>query len=368
MPILNVLIKPASGRCNMRCGYCFYEDEGQNREIEDYGMMSEAVLETMIKKVFDFSCDGYYIAFQGGEPTLRGLPFFQKVAQLVEQYNGKKRPVTFAIQTNGLLLDDQWCQFFQENKFLVGLSMDGDKDAHDLNRVDPVGKGTFQRVLKSAKLLEKHGVEFNILTVVTAQTTRSIERIYKFFMKNGLCYQQYIPCLDPLGEERGLHPYSLKPEAYGKFLIRLFDLWYADRAANRFVYIRYFENLAGMMLGHQPESCGMMGICSYQLVVEADGGVYPCDFYVLDEYRLGSFVEHTVDQLIEVQQDIGFLQASLGGLEDCKTCPHYSLCRGGCRRDRQGVALSEVEKNYYCPAFKEFFAHATPKLAKLLGR
>ena len=150
---------------------------------------------------------------------------------MVERYRPRGLAVSYFLQTNGLLLDEAWAAFLREHHFLIGLSLDGDRDLHDACRPDAAGKGTFSRVLGAARLLDRFGVDYNVLTVVTARTARSIRHIYRFFMKNGLVYQQYIPCLDPLGEARGLHPWSLTPQAYGDFLIRLFDEWYADRRA-----------------------------------------------------------------------------------------------------------------------------------------
>lgn len=366
MPPLTVLIKPASGSCNMRCTYCFYADETQNRATENYGMMSEATLEAVVRECLARAEGSCSFGFQGGEPTLRGLDFFRRCTALVERYRPRGLAVSYFLQTNGLLLDEAWAAFFREYHFLIGLSLDGDRDLHDACRPDAAGKGTFSRVLGAARLLDRFGVDYNVLTVVTARTARSIRHIYRFFMKNGLVYQQYIPCLDPLGEARGLHPWSLTPQAYGDFLIRLFDEWYADRRAGRFVYIRYFENLAALMLGRPPESCGMLGRCGPQLVVEADGSAYPCDFYMLDDYRLGNFNTDSLPQMEARREQTGFLQESLRGLDRCRTCRWARLCRGGCRRDRQGTALHDIGQNYFCPAYLRFFEYAAPKLATLL--
>ena len=165
MPPISVLIKPASSLCNMRCKYCFYADITDNREVKSYGIMSEETLENLIKKAFEYASGSATFAFQGGEPTLAGLDFYRKLLQLEQKYNVKKIPVQNAIQTNGYVIDEEWAKFLAENKFLVGLSLDGTRDIHDSLRVDAAGKGTFSRVEKTAKLFKKHGVEFNILCV-----------------------------------------------------------------------------------------------------------------------------------------------------------------------------------------------------------
>lgn len=363
MSDLNILIKPASGSCNMRCRYCFYSDEMQKRGLANYGLMRLETADTLIAKALDYSDGLCSFGFQGGEPTLRGLDFFRHFTQTVDRLKKPGKRVLYTLQTNGLALDGEWALFLKENGFLVGLSMDGDAASHDLNRVDASGKGTFNRVMKTARLLRKTGVPFNILTVVNANVARSIDSIYRFYKKNGLLYQQYIPCLDPLFEARGGRPWSLTPEAYGDFLIRLFRLWYADRQRGEFVYIHYFESLLGMLAGRLPPSCGMMGVCSAQNVVEADGSVYPCDFYALDEYRLGNVTEDRFD-IFDLRRR-PFLEQSQEGLAPCGTCPYGSICRGGCRRDRQYE--HGLGTNFLCPAYKKFFSYTLPFLTKEAG-
>ncbi len=290
---LMLLVKPVSGSCDLRCRYCFYADEAQKRGRASYGRMSAETLELLVREALSQAAGGCTFAFQGGEPTLAGLDFYEKLLELEKRYNRRHIPVQYAIQTNGCSLDRDWAAFFARNRFLVGLSLDGTREVHDAYRRDAAGEGSFQRVQRAAQLLQQAGVDFNVLTVVTNQTVRSIGKIYGYFKRSGLRYQQYIPCLDPLGEERGQTEYALTPEAYGEFLCRLFDLWYADLSHGDYVYIRYFENLAAMLLGRPPESCGMSGQCACGFTVEADGSVYPCDFYVLDPYLLGHIGEQS---------------------------------------------------------------------------
>ncbi|MEG0766985.1 MAG: radical SAM protein, partial [Clostridia bacterium] len=198
MPPLQLLIKPASSLCNLKCSYCFYADEAQNRRIPCYGVMQEDTLACVIRKALAQAEDVCTFGFQGGEPTLAGLPFFEKVVALERRYNTRNLSITHTIQTNGMVLDDAWATFLAREHFLVGLSLDGYAALHDLHRVDAQGNGTHARVLEAAALLARHHVETNILTVVTAQTARAPERLYRFFERQGLRYQQYIPCLPPL--------------------------------------------------------------------------------------------------------------------------------------------------------------------------
>ena len=364
MPPVHLLIKPASGLCNLRCKYCFYADEMQNRQVASFGIMSPETLEKVVSKAFAYASGPVTLAFQGGEPTLAGLDFFRQAVALARQYNTKKLPVHFALQTNGMVLDDDWAAFFAQHRFLIGLSLDGIKDTHDLYRVDVQGLGTYKTVMRAAQILENHRVAYNILTVITAQTAAKAGKIYGFYQKSGFRYQQYIPCLDPLGEARGQHPYSLTPEKYAYFLKTQFDCWYNDIIRGRFAYNRYFENLVGMLLGQPPESCGMSGRCSPQNVVEADGSVYPCDFYVLDQYRLGNLNQQDFPEIEARRAELGFIQTSHKVEEPCRDCRWYPLCRGGCRRDREQPDGS-LGLNYYCAAYSDFFAYAITRLEEV---
>ena len=229
MPPLSVMIKPSSGNCNMSCAYCFYCDEMRNRTQPSYGFMTEETLKNVIRRTLLRAEGSISYAFQGGEPTLRGLDFFRKVMEYQKLYNRRGIRVSNAFQTNGYALDDDWCRFFAQHRFLVGLSVDGTKEIHDSLRRGRGDMGpTFDRVAAAAGLLEKHGAEYNILTVVTRQVAEDIKEIYRFYDKKGWRYQQYIECLDPLEKEWGQEPHSLTPEAYGRFLVDLFTLWHED--------------------------------------------------------------------------------------------------------------------------------------------
>ena len=203
--------------------------------------------------------------------------------------------------------------------------------------------------------------------IKTLSFMQNIGKIYGFFKKNGFVYQQYIPCLDPFGQERGTFDYSLTPERYGDFLIKLFDLWYTDFMRGEYISIRWFDALVHMCKGRAPGSCGMLGVCTPQLVVEADGGVYPCDFYVLDKLRLGTVGVDTPAQWEEKRKTLGFIEQSKKVEPECRACRWAPLCRGGCRRDREQPDGS-IGLNYLCPAFQRFFAHAAPRLAEIAKR
>lgn len=243
----------------------------------------------------------------------------------------------------------------------MGVSLDGTKELHDANRVDPQGNSTYSRVRHALRILEQHRVEFNILTVLTSSTCRHFGKIYGHYLRNHWSYQQYIPCLDPLGETRGKHPWSLSPKRYEQYLKTAFDCWYQDVMKGEKVYHRYFENLLLMLNGQPPEACGMSGCCSMQYVVKADGSVFPCDFYMLDAYRLGNLNTDSFEQLDQKRREIRFIEDSAVVDESCQECQWYLLCRGGCRRDRDYFE-DGLGKNYYCEAYRNFFEYAMPRL------
>lgn len=368
MPALQLLIKPASGLCNMRCAYCFYCDITQKREVPSYGIMTQEALETVIRKALeyaDFSCG---FTFQGGEPTLAGLAFFKKAVELQKKYNYKNVKINNAIQTNGYGIDEKWCRFLSENHFLTGLSIDGIKSTHDIYRKNAEGGDTFLRIMETAAMFNRFSVEYNILTVVNARTARKAKKIYEFYRKNGFCYQQYIACLDPVFEKQGEQEYSLTPKLYGEFLKELFDLWYLDLQWGRQPYIRQFENYIAILLGRQPESCEQRGICGIQHVVEADAEVYPCDFYVLDDYRLGNLKKVGFEEIQRKREEIRYIQNSANHDEECKSCPYFALCRGGCARHRVDNKEDRGMRNYFCEGYKLFFAHSLERLQDIARR
>ncbi len=367
MPPIYVMIKPVSGACNMNCQYCFYKNEMQNRSQALYGKMSEQTLENVVKKTLEFADGECTFSFQGGEPTLAGLDFYRKLLELEQEYNRKKVVVHNVIQTNGYALNLEWCHFFAEQNFLVGLSIDGVRTAHDAFRKDKDGNQTYFRVLESAKMLQEVGCQFNVLTVVNAKTAPKISRIYEQYRKQGFAWQQYIACLDPIWEVQNQQEYSLTPEAYGRFLIELFDLWELDLQKGRQPYIRQFENYVGILLGQVPESCEQRGVCSYQSVIEADGSVYPCDFYVLDDYKLGNLNEDNYEQINANRARLRFVENSLNHTEKCRACEYFVLCRGGCRRHREqpGTVLGE---NWFCESYKMFFGARLERLKRIVER
>lgn len=365
MPPINVLIKPMSGLCNMRCDYCFYCDEAQKRETESYGRMSRETLRNVIRKTMS-NAQGYasYL-YQGGEPTLCGLDFFRAAVDFQKKYNRNGIRVYNSLQTNGYQIDEEWCRFFRQENFLIGLSVDGTGQLHDTYRHDRQGGGTYEKVMRTARLFNRYEVEYNILTVVTKDLAEQITEVYREYQKRNWQYQQYIVCLDPLEEKPGGKEYSLSPEVYGEFLTKLFWLWYEDYKKGRQPYIREFSNYIRILQGYLPENCAMRGVCSIQNVVEADGSVYPCDFYALDAYCLGNYNTHKYAEIQESPAAADFLARSRQLSEKCLGCEFFRLCKGGCQRNRRRLPGKAGYENQFCDSYRRFFGECLEKMKEL---
>jgi len=347
----------------MACKYCFYRDVTDRRSTGNLGIMTDETLELMIKNALSECETEVSFAFQGGEPTLAGLDFFKKVISLEKKHNTNGVKVHNVLQTNGLELDEGWADFFVENGFLVGVSLDGDKELHDTARLDRADKGTHSRIMQTLDLFRRKGVDFNILCVISSYVARYPEKVYNFFKKQGFNYLQFIPLLDPLEEKRGGNFWSLTPSRYASFLKKLFDLWYLDCKKHDGVSIRHFDNWLGLLMGFPPENCAMSGRCAVYFVVEADGSIYPCDFYVTDEWKMGNIADgKTFAELQRSDAATRFIAGSTTP-ENCSACKYYFLCRGGCRRDRE--PLAENAENFYCQAYTQFFDYATDRLREI---
>ncbi|MCQ2408993.1 MAG: SPASM domain-containing protein [Clostridia bacterium] len=369
---ISIMIKPASSDCNLRCRYCFYHDLSSRREMASRGHMSEATLENVIKKAFEFAGDGrVMLSFQGGEPLLAGKPFFYSLHELIRKYNERKTKVFIGVQTNGTLIDEEWCGIFKRGGYLVGLSLDGDRLANE-DRIDAGGNETFDKVFSAAKLMQKMGVDFNILTVLTKKISERIEEIYAFFSKNKFKFLQFIPMLKPLRiKEDGsvdLSPndmpfpsyeddLSLSSDDYANFLNKCFNLYLRDIKTHNYTSIRQFDNFV-KLVNHEPaDQCGMEGHCSHQFVIEGDGEVYPCDFFCLDKYDLGNINETDFYSLSRSSKMTDFIKESFVIKDECKECEFFRLCGNGCKRER-----IDIEK---CAPYKEFFRYAVPYMKNI---
>lgn len=365
MKTINFLIKPASSLCNLRCRYCFYREESLRRQQVSPGIMREETAERLIREAYrTVEAPGFVnFAFQGGEPTLAELDFFRQFTEKARALCPEKVKIAFSIQTNGVLLDEDWASFLRQEGFLVGLSLDGFPELHNAHRVDTEGSGSWNRVSRSALLLQKASVPVNALCVVTAQCARSPQKVYQELKKLGFSFIQFIACLDPGDSARGTFPWSLKPEAYGRFLCRLFDLWYRDWEHGEYHSIRLFDDYIHLLLRDNASTCATCGNCGAYFVVEADGSVYPCDFFALDEWRLGNLCEQPLTELAGSETLRRFLARGAEKPAECSACPWQVLCSGGCKND--WVRTPEGVHNYYCGAFRMLFEHAGERMMNI---
>ena len=348
MKPLTLLIKPAAGLCNMDCKYCFYKAASKDRKNE---IMQQKTVNELINKIIEYNPSALSVMFQGGEPTLAGIDFYRSfVIKLKEKI---RCPVTFALQTNALLIDDEFAEFFYENAFLIGVSLDGNEKVNSRYRLDNDGKSVFNKVMHAIETLKKHGVEFNILSVIDDENARAVKETYSFFRENGFDYLQFIPFVD---EGQGI---SLSSEEYENFLKNSFDLWFDDLKKGKYISIRHIDNYIGILSGYPPESCAMSGICAGYFVVEANGDIYPCDFYCRGEYKIGCIFDDNPFEIGEKHKE--FINESLVIHKYCKDCKYHFICRGGCRKDRN-EALS---KNRYCKAYYNFFEYSVERMKSI---
>ena len=352
---LNPIIKPAGRNCNCACEYCFYSTEAGSDV-----MMSDETLERLVSEVARVAIRPAF-SWQGGEPTLMGRAFFEKAVALQKEAFGGRVPPN-AFQSNGLLIDGKWATFLKENAFLVGLSIDGPKEIHNCVRFRAGGEGTFDDVMRAAERLRNHGADFNILCVVGKHNVGEAGRLWRFFRSHGFDFLQFIPCLQHSHTGEVLLPQSATPEEMGRFYCELFDCWLEEARAGRIVSVRIFDNAMGILLGQAPTTCLYAPSCSNQIVVDADGSVYACDWYVLPEWRLGNIMESGLDALLETELNRRFRENSAKLPERCQTCKYLRLCFGGCPLHR--TVRSDGE-NYFCDAYLELYDHAVDGLLEV---
>ncbi len=358
----SVMIKPASGRCNIRCKYCFYIDECVSREQYSMGLMREDDAGKLVNRVLGqlTDKDSMNFAFQGGEPTLAGLAYFKAFVKAANAHDFGG-VVSFALQTNGFIIDDEWAEFLHENNFLVGLSMDGPQIYHDANRRTPKNEGTFERILNTKKLFDKHKVEYNILTVLTEQAARRPREYWNFILKNKIKFIQFVPCLGELdgGDSGGCAVTSKK---FASFYTEIFPLWAKELQKGNYISIKFFDDFFNLMLRRTCTACGFTGRCNVQMIVEADGSVYPCDFYVLDNWKLGNIYEKTIHELQTCDLSKEYLLQPRTNGEICQKCRYRNMCGGGCPRMKYSMYLNKAED--FC-GYKQFLDNCHDDIDKM---
>ncbi|MGQ9629680.1 MAG: anaerobic sulfatase maturase [bacterium] len=351
---VSVLIKPVSGRCNLRCEYCFYlEKQKIYPGKEDSELLREAH-SRLFEQLQEVRPKSVSFCWQGGEPTLAGLDFFEYVVGRQEELFRGRIEYSNSIQTNGLLIDERWARFFRKHGFLVGLSLDGPKEYHDSFRRYASGDGSYDAVQRAVRYFRGYGVEYNILAVVSQSNVGHPREVYRYFVENGFYYLQFIPCVER--DETGrILPFSVRPEEYGDFLCGVFDEWIADGYPR--VYVRDFEALLQQYIGLKPEVCTFQERCGGYFLMERNGDIYSCDFFVLPEWRLGNILESPLEDILKCELALNFREAKVGVDPNCRVCRWFSLCRGGCYRYWFDESGGEAKRTYFCGAYKRFFQH-----------
>ncbi|HEY6490096.1 MAG: anaerobic sulfatase maturase [Terracidiphilus sp.] len=377
MKPFHIMAKPHGPICNLDCTYCYYLEKenlyaGSARDFR----MSGDVLENYVRQYIQtHPLATVQFAWQGGEPTLLGVAFFEHLIELQNKYaNGKK--IENAFQTNGTLLDDKWGEFLARNKFLIGLSIDGPEELHDAYRLDKGGQPTFARVMRGLDILKKHGVEFNTLTVINRMNSCRPNEVYRFLKQIGSKFLQFIPVVEQVASEPDanglvlLKPYarqktevsdwSVEPLQFGRFLQQIFDSWVIQDVGRIFVQI--FDVALESWSGLPQSLCVFAPECGRALAVEHNGDLYSCDHFVYPENRLGNIMERSMGSLIASSQQGRFGAAKATGLpSDCQNCDVRFACNGECPKHRfTQTAAGEYGLNYLCAGYKHFFHHIDP--------
>jgi uncharacterized protein len=388
-PGFHLLAKPSGSTCNIDCTYCFFLSK-EALYPNDKQRMSEATLETYIRQLLEsHRAPTVTVAWQGGEPTLMKLPFFQRSKELVEKYRRPGQTVEHTFQTNGILLDDDWCAFFKEHNVLVGLSVDGPRELHDAYRLDRGGRGTFDRVMNGWRLLRRHGVEFNILCTVNAANERHGRAVYRFFRDElGAKWIQFIPIVerateqtleianqgwsDRPGRARLLYTQSgnlvtgrtVGGRQFGQFLVDVFEEWVRHDIAG--VYVQLFDVTLEAYFGRHL-LCIHAPTCGYGPALEANGDLYSCDHFVEPRYLLGNIHQTHMLKLVASPAQRKFGDDKRDQLTaQCQRCEVRGLCHGGCPKDRFAVSRDgEPGQNYLCEGLELFFTHTRPVMQQM---
>ncbi len=364
----HVIVKPIGPLCNLECEYCFYLDKAQMFRGSKF-RISDELLETHIRDYIEgqpAGCQEVGFAWQGGEPTLLGIEFFRKVVALQDKYRKPGMLISNALQTNGTKLDRNWCEFLRENKFLVGISIDGPEAFHNRYRKTKGGKGSFQQVIRGLENLLKYQVDFNILTVIQRHNGDHPIEVYRGLKALGTQHIQFIPIVERISDT-GVSERSVLPEQYGNFMIGVFNEWLAHDIGR--IHIQQVESALSAVIGYGASICVHAKRCGRALALEHNGNVYACDHFVFNDYQIGNIEAQSYASLVDGAQQTAFGQAKEKELTaKCKRCDVLTLCNGGCPA-QQFVPLrnEEFRHNYLCDGYKASFRHMQPFLTAMAG-
>jgi len=361
LPPFTVMTKPVCGVCNLDCGYCYYTPKTELYPGVKRFQMTPEALEEFLRQYLQARPREAVISWQGGEPLLAGLDFFRLARDLVEKYRLPGQRVEWSIQTNGTLLDEDWCSFFAENRYLVGISIDGPPEVHDHFRKDHAGNGSFEKAWRGLELLRKHGVDFNALVTLNSNNVKLGADLYRFFVEKGVEWIQFIPILEKDESGRPL-PFSCPPVEFGKFLSEVFDTWVLNDVGR--VSVRIFESIVSLLVQRVPTVCVYSRRCANAYVLEWNGDLYACDHFVVPEWRLGNVLETPLVELVTSQKVEEFARLKTELPEPCGECPYLPICNGGCPKHHlPGGEGGKV--NYFCEGYRLFFEHSLPSFRRI---
>lgn len=371
---LYVMLKPAGAHCNLACKYCYYLEKNKLYPTAQRHLMSDEMLEQFTREYIEAqTMNQVLFTWHGGEPLLRSIDFYRKALSLQQKYAGGRR-IDNVIQTNGTLLTDEWCEFFAQNHWLVGISIDGPQPDHDHYRLTAAGKPSWKKVMQGIKLLKKHGVEWNAMAVVNAYNANHPLEFYRFFKENGCQFLQFTPIVERLTrhedgrtlasladkDEISLSEASVTPEQWGYFLCAIFDEWVRKDVGKIFVEI--FDCTLANWMGISPGICAYSKECGHAGVMEHNGDVYSCDHFVFPEYKLGNIRDHSLVDMLYGKQQQEFSRLKHSSLpRQCKECDMEFACHGECPKNRfMKDKYGDSGLNYLCPGYYHYYQHVAP--------
>ena len=371
---LYVMLKPAGAHCNLACKYCYYLEKNKLYPTAQRHLMSDEMLEQFTREYIEAqTMNQVLFTWHGGEPLLRSIDFYRKALSLQQKYAGGRR-IDNVIQTNGTLLTDEWCEFFAQNHWLVGISIDGPQPDHDHYRLTAAGKPSWKKVMQGIKLLKKHGVEWNAMAVVNAYNANHPLEFYRFFKENGCQFLQFTPIVERLTrhedgrtlasladkDEISLSEASVTPEQWGYFLCAIFDEWVRKDVGKIFVEI--FDCTLANWMGISPGICAYSKECGHAGVMEHNGDVYSCDHFVFPEYKLGNIRDYSLIDMLYGEQQQEFSRLKHSSLpRQCKECDMEFACHGECPKNRfMKDKYGDSGLNYLCPGYYHYYQHVAP--------
>jgi len=358
--ITSVLVKPVSADCNLACQYCFYSSKAALYPETKRHMMSEYVLRWLTAQVMGLSYERVSFCWQGGEPTLAELEFYQKAVKYQDLFGLPGQIVENSLQTNGTLIDKEWAKFLARYNFLVGVSLDGSQEVHDHYRKDHAGGSSYKRVMSGIEWLKRYDVDFNILVLLNSYNVRHPKELYQFLIKQDFQYLQFIPCVEKNRGDIGIADFSITPEQYGQFLCTVFDMWTIEEIPQ--VYIREFEDILIAYVTGEAPICTFSRECNKYIVVEYNGDVYPCDFYVEPRWLLGNLIKQPLEEIVAGEKFTEFRSRKAKITQKCGGCPWLEYCHGGCPKH---WSVLDLDRNYFCSSYQMLFKHSHHKFLRL---